>query len=127
MREYLGVIAPADKKALYMGYASIPYAFGWGYGSFLGGQLYARTGEKAVLALRYLSEVLKVHDLPDRSHAFAALTGRLGQTPAQVTRLLWAKYDPSWVWKPFAIAGIFSALAMFAFIRLARRWHDVNA
>ncbi len=127
MREYLGVIAPADKKALYMGYASIPYAFGWGYGSFLGGQLYARTGEKAVLALRYLSEVLKVHDLPDRSHAFAALTGMLGQTPAEVTRLLWAKYDPSWVWKPFAIAGMFSALAMFAFIHLARRWHDVNA
>ena len=25
MSEYLGVIAPADKKALYMGYANIPY------------------------------------------------------------------------------------------------------
>jgi POT family proton-dependent oligopeptide transporter len=127
MREYLAVIAPPDKKALYMGYASIPYAFGWGYGSFLAGQIYERTGEKAGLALRYLSEVLKVHELPDRSRAFATLTEMLGQTPAQVTRLLWDKYDPSWVWTPFAIAGIIAAIAMYAFIHFAQRWKDVNA
>ena len=127
MREYLAVIAPPDKKALYMGYASIPYAFGWGYGSFLAGQLYERTGEKAGLALRYMSEVLKVHELPDRSQAFARLTEMLGQTPAQVTRLLWDTYDPSWVWTPFAVAGILAAVAMYAFIHLARRWQDVNA
>jgi POT family proton-dependent oligopeptide transporter len=127
MREYLAVIAPPDKKALYMGYASIPYAFGWGYGSFLAGQIYERTGEKAGLALRYLSEVLKVQELPDRSQAFATLTERLGQTPAQVTRLLWDKYDPSWVWTPFAIAGIIAAIAMYAFIHFAKGWKDVNA
>ncbi len=126
MREYLAVIAPPDKKALYMGYASIPYAFGWGYGSFLAGQIYGRTGEKAGLALRYMSEVLKVHDLPDRSQAFATLTEMLGQTPAQVTRLLWDKYDPSWVWTPFAIAGILATIAMYAFIHFARRWKDLN-
>jgi len=127
MREYLAVIAPPDKKALYMGYASIPYAFGWGYGSFLGGKIYERSGEKAGLALRYMSEVMKIHDLPDRSQAFATLTERLGQTPAQVTRLLWDKYDPSWVWTPFAIAGILASLAMYGFIHFAKRWHDVNA
>ena len=127
MREYLAVIAPPDKKALYMGYASIPYAFGWGYGSFLAAQIYERTGEKAGLSLRYMSEVLKVQELPDRSQAFATLTEMLGQTPAQVTQLLWDRYDPSWVWTPFAIAGIFAAVAMYAFIHLARRWQDVNA
>ena len=127
MREYLAVIAPPDKKALYMGYASIPYAFGWGYGSFLGGQIYERAGEKANLALRYMSEVLQVHELPHRSQAFARLTEMLGQTPAQVTQLLWDKYDPSWVWTPFSIAGIFAAIAMYVFIHFARRWEDVNA
>lgn len=127
MREYLAVIAPPDKKALYMGYASIPYAFGWGYGSFLAGQIYERTGEKAGLALRYMSEVLKVQELPERSQAFATLTEKLGQTPAQVTQLLWDKYDPSWVWTPFAAAGILAAIAMFAFTYFAKRWKDVNA
>jgi len=127
MNEYLGVIAPPDKKALYMGYANIPLAIGWGYGSFIGGQIYARAGEKAGLALRYLSEVLKVSELPDRAGAFAALTERLGQSPAQVTRLLWDTYDPSCVWTPFAIAGCMAALALFAFNHFAKQWGDVNA
>ncbi|MEW6387474.1 MAG: MFS transporter [Thermodesulfobacteriota bacterium] len=127
MREYLAVIAPPDKKALYMGYASIPYAFGWGYGSFLAGQIYERTGEKANLALRYMAEVLKVQELPDRSQAFARLTEMLGQTPAQVTQLLWDKYDPSWVWTLFALAGILAAIAMYVFSHLAKGWQDVNA
>jgi MFS family permease len=126
MSEYLGVIAPEDKKALFMGYANIPFAIGWSYGSFLGGQLYARTGEKAGLALRYLSEVLQVKDLPNRSQAFARLTEMLGQSPAQTTQLLWDKYDPSRVWTPFAIAGILAAIALFFFTYLARRWKEVN-
>jgi hypothetical protein len=74
-----------------------------------------------------MSEVLQVHDLPDRSRAFATLAERLGQTPAQVTQLLWDKYDPSQVWTPFALAGIAAAIAMYAFLHLARRWQDVNA
>ncbi len=89
MTEYLGVIAPSDQKALYMGYANIPLAIGWGIGSFVGAQIYEHSGEKAGLALRYLSEVLQVKILPERSQAFATLTKMLDQTPAQVTRLLW--------------------------------------
>ncbi len=127
MSEYLGVIAPADQKALYMGYANIPIAIGWGYGSFIGGQIYERAGEKAGLALRYLSEVLQVTDLPARPQAFARLTEALGRTPAEVTQLLWDKYDPSQVWTPFAIAGVLAAVALFAFNHFARRWEDINA
>jgi len=127
MYEYIGVIAPADQKALYLGYANIPVAVGWAYGSYLGGQIYARAGEKAGLALRYLSEVLRVQDLPERSRAFATLTERLGQTPAQVTQLLWERYDPSQVWTPFALAGLAAAVALFIFNRCARRWGDINA
>lgn len=127
MNEYLGVIAPWDKKALYMGYANLPVAIGWGYGSLVGGRLYARAGEKAGLSLRYLSEVLQVQELPDRTRAFATLTERLGQSPAQVTQLLWDMYDPSCVWTPFALAGLLAGVALFVFNHYARRWHEVNA
>ena len=127
MNEYLGVIAPADKKALYMGYANIPIALGWGYGSFIGGQIYEQAGEKAGLALRYLAEVLQVSELPPRTQAFARLTELLGQSPAAVTQLLWDKYDPSRVWTPFAIAGLLAAVALFVFNHFARKWQDVNA
>ena len=127
MTEYLGVIAPPDQKALYMGYANIPLAIGWGYGSFVGGKIYEHSGEKAGLALRYLSEVLQVHELPDRSQAFATLTRMLDQTPAQVTRLLWETYDPSQVWTPFALAGLLAAAAILVFNYFARRWPNFNA
>ena len=44
------------QKALYMGYANMPTAIGWAYGSLLAGDLYDRMGDKANLALRYLGE-----------------------------------------------------------------------
>lgn len=56
MNEYLGVIAPEGQKALYMGYANIPLAIGWSYGSLRGGEVYDKLGDKANLALRYLAE-----------------------------------------------------------------------
>ncbi len=55
MNEYLGVIAPEGQKALYMGYANIPLAIGWSYGSLMGGEVYDRMGDKANLSLNYLS------------------------------------------------------------------------
>ena len=56
MNDYLGVIAPEGQKALYMGYANMPTAIGWAYGSLLAGDLYDKMGDKANLALRYLGE-----------------------------------------------------------------------
>ena len=60
MNEYLGVIAPEGEKALYMGYANIPLAIGWAYGSFLGGTVYDNAGDKANLAIRYLADKLDI-------------------------------------------------------------------
>lgn len=55
MNEYLGVIAPEGQKALYMGYANIPLAIGWSYGSLMGGEVYDKLGDKANLSLNYLA------------------------------------------------------------------------
>ncbi len=60
MNEYLGVIAPEGEKALYMGYANIPLAIGWAYGSFLGGTIYDDAGDKANLAIRYMADKLDI-------------------------------------------------------------------
>ncbi|MBV9891496.1 MAG: MFS transporter, partial [Rhizobacter sp.] len=73
MLDYLGVIAPAGEKALYMGYANMPTAIGWAYGSFLGGQIYDEMGDKASLALRYLKEHGGLDAGVDRTTAMEAL------------------------------------------------------
>jgi hypothetical protein len=55
------------------------------------------------------------------------LTEILGQDPAEVTQLLWAKYDPGCVWIPFSIAGIVAAVALSVFNHFAKKWQEVNA
>ncbi len=55
---YVGLIAPKDKKALYMGYLNIPTAIGWGVGNFLAGYLYKHLGSKFRLAREYLIDNL---------------------------------------------------------------------
>lgn len=57
---YVALIAPADKKALYMGYSNIPFAIGWAAGNKLGGHLYEHLANKFVLARTYLVERLGV-------------------------------------------------------------------
>jgi POT family proton-dependent oligopeptide transporter len=52
--EYLGLIAPPGKKALYLGYVNIPVGVGLFFGSYLAGYVYDNYGEKATLALKHL-------------------------------------------------------------------------
>lgn len=124
MNEYLAVIAPPDQKALYMGYANIPFAIGWGYGAWYGGKIYGEVGEKATLALKYMREVLHVPEgqLPKPGVAFDTLTTQLGSNAQDVTTLLWDKYDPGQVWYPFAYFIIAAALALVVYNHFAKRW-----
>jgi len=55
---YVGLIAPPDKKALYMGYSNIPFAIGWAAGNGLGGFIYEAIGSKFNLARAYMVEHL---------------------------------------------------------------------
>jgi len=56
--EYIGMSAPPDKKAIYMGYSNIPYAIGWGFGNALSGPLYDTLSSRTALARDYLVEKL---------------------------------------------------------------------
>ncbi|RPH92793.1 MFS transporter, partial [candidate division KSB1 bacterium] len=87
MNEYLGVIAPEGQKALYMGYANIPLAIGWGYGAYRGGQIYDAMGDKANLALRYLSE--HFHITPGLSkQAILDKVQQTGMDPARAMQVV---------------------------------------
>ncbi len=122
MNEYLGVIAPPGQKGLYMGYANIPLAIGWGYGSLLGGQVYERMGDKANLAIRYFAEHLGITEGIERTKAVVKLQEALGIDAVQVTKLLWDTYDPYKLWYQFAAIGMAAAIGMFFYGRAARKW-----
>jgi dipeptide/tripeptide permease len=141
--EYLGLIAPPGKKGLYLGYVNIPVGVGVYAGSKIAGYVYGHYGEKAVLALKYLAEktpfgagkgwngdvgtlesVLGVK----RTEAMLKLQEVTGLDAVAATRLLWDTYHPNVkVWIPFAVVGVLSTIALWAFGRRAKRWSDMNA
>ena len=109
-----------------MGYANMPTAIGWAYGSFLAGDLYGKMGEKAGLALRYLNE-----------HGGRALawTGPRRWTccsrsrswmPSAATVLLWNTYHPYQLWYPFVGVGIASAVGIYFYGMWAKKYEVVG-
>ena len=141
--EYLALIAPPGKKGLYLGYVNIPVGVGVFAGSKIAGYVYGHYGEKAVLALKYLAEKTpfgqakgwngSVTTLEEtlgvkRPEAMARLQEVTGLDPVGATSLLWNTYHPNAkVWIPFALVGVVSAIALWIFGRMAKRWSDMNA
>jgi len=122
MNEYLGVIAPDGEKALYMGYANIPLAIGWAFGSLLGGSVYENAGDKANLAIRYLAENHNVTEAITRPEAMIKLQEYLGINAVEATNLLWVAYHPHELWYPFAAVGIVSAIGIFFYSHWVKKY-----
>jgi MFS family permease len=112
MNDYLGVIAPAGEKGLYMGYANMPTAIGWAFGDLYGGRIYDRMGDKANLALRYLHDHGGLDAGVDRTVATEKLQQVLHLDAGRTVQLLWSTYHPWQVWVPFAAVGLASAIAI---------------
>jgi MFS family permease len=127
MNEYLGVIAPEGQKALYMGYANMPFAIGWVIGSLAGGTLYEKAGEKAMLALRYLEQHGGVPAGVERTNAMEALQSATGLDPNAATRLLWDTYHPFRVWYPFVALGLLAAVGIGLYSRWISKDEAANA
>lgn len=130
---YIGLMAPPDNKALYMGYSNIPFAVGWALGSILGGTLYQEHASKVELARRYLVE--KVGLAPgfvmnetklSASDVLGFLSSRLATDQAGVTRILWESYDPWIVWGYLAAIGAIATAGMAAFYVLVEKRNPVR-
>ncbi len=135
--EYFALIAPEGKKGLYLGYVNLPIAMGQGVGAVLAGWAYGKFGEKAILAQKYIAEHLnkswdgEMKTLAEaagvsRSESFVALQERMGMDAVQATQLLWDQYQPHNVWYPFIAVGVVSAIALFIFGRMSRKWADMD-
>ena len=123
MNDYLGVIAPPGKKALYMGYANIPNGIGWAIGSLFAGRVYDRMGDKANLALDYLATNLNITGV-DRTEAMNKLVEVTGQSHQEVTRMLWGIYHPYKLWYQFAAIGLVAAIAMLFYARWVKKYEE---
>ena len=123
--EYVGMSAPPDKKAQYMGYANMPFAFGWCIGNFLSGPLYDAFSSKANLASRYLTQNMGVPpealaDLKDKE-IMSMLTTKLGVDQYAATQTLWDTYHPWVIWLMLGAIGLASLIGMAIMARSASK------
>lgn len=117
--EYIGLMAPPEKKALYMGYSNIPFAVGWAGANFIGGPLYQSMSDKVDLGRDYLVAHCDVS-----SEAAAALTRgevmprlveALGVSERAVTQTLYSAYHPQNFWYLCLGVGLISTFAMVGY------------
>lgn len=114
--EYVGRIAPEDKKALYMGTSFLPVAAGHQLAGWLSGGVFERIADKYYL-LHLEVERRGLH-LPEISETFSKndfwqeAARQMGLNHAELNRLLWENYHPSHIWY------LFSGLAVSAVVFL---------
>ncbi len=58
--EYIGLMAPPEKKAIYMGYSNIPFAIGWFFALMFSGVFYSNFADKFDFGRQYLADQLGV-------------------------------------------------------------------
>ena len=121
--EYIGLTAPPDKKAVYMGYSNIPFAVGWGVGNLISGFLYESLGSKVHFAREYLVQTLgmsaadaaRIPQEKVMDTLVSMLNGGKGATAEEATRMLWDLHHPWKVWAILGSVGLVATVLMTAY------------
>ncbi|HOX55620.1 MAG TPA: MFS transporter [Candidatus Paceibacterota bacterium] len=120
--EFLGNIAPPDKKAMWIGFSQAPILIGWTIEGKLGPQLYHIFSAKDVFARQMLVERgLSPAQVTEQAlpigEAFKKLVEVTGETPAQLTHALYQSHHVGVTWYVFAAIGVASAVMIYLYGR----------
>ncbi len=119
--EYLGRMAPKDKRALYIGCSFLPVAGGSFFAGLLAG-LYSNISDKIGLVKRLAEE--RNIDIPEITDAFTQndllihVAQQLNLDKNGLTTLLWETYEPQRFWYVIAAIGLVTVVSLILFNRL---------
>lgn len=118
--EFLGNIAPPDKKAMWMGFAQAPTLIGWTLEGKIGPQLYDMFSSKDQLARKMIVDRFGDPSAVTESalpvgEAFGKLVQLTGKSPASLTRALHDAHHVGSVWYFFAGVGVISAIMIWSY------------
>jgi dipeptide/tripeptide permease len=118
--EFIGNIAPQQKKAMYLGFSQLPLGIGWSLEGFLGQYLYGEFGSKDTIARQALSETgmsaSAVEAIPI-GEAFQKLIEMTGQSADSLTQQLYAGNDVGTAWYMMGAVGLVAAAGLIAYGR----------
>ena len=128
--EFLGNIAPPDKKAMWIGFSQAPILIGWTIEGKLGPQLYHIFSAKDEFARKMLvargltPEQYSEPALPI-GEAFKKLVQVTGDSPEHLTQVLYQTHHVGLTWYVFAAIGVASAVMIYFYgqwiLKLAKR------
>ncbi|TNF40765.1 MAG: MFS transporter [Bacteroidetes bacterium] len=119
--EYVGRIAPADQKALYMGTSFLPIAAGHQLAGWLSGDVYEKIADK--IYLLQLEIAKRGISIPEISEEFSKndyiqmASDKLGMDAAQLNQFLWSSYHPSNIWVVYAGVAVSAVVLLFLYDR----------
>lgn len=120
--EYIGRIAPPDKKALYMGYSFIPVFIGNVLAGFISGNVYQAMSDKVTITKRFVADSgLQINDRLTTNAYFEEVARQVSLSPQELTNLLWDTYNPSSLWMVILAIGVFAASALFVYDKIVNK------
>lgn len=120
--EYIGRIAPPDKKALYMGYSFIPVFLGNIFAGIISGNVYQMMSDKnTFLKMEAAGQHISLPADLSLNQQFEYVAGKMNMTSAEMTNYLWDKYHPSSIWIVLFAIGLFAASCLWLYNRYAMR------
>ncbi|MCG6188152.1 MFS transporter [Maribellus maritimus] len=119
--EYVGRIAPPDKKALYMGTSFLPIAAGHQLAGWLSGGVYEKIADKIYLlqqevtsrgiSLPEISEEVTKNDYVEMA------SEKLGLQGTELTNFLWNNYHPANIWMIYAGVAVGAVVFLWLYDR----------
>ncbi|WP_372752970.1 MFS transporter [Labilibaculum sp.] len=112
--EYIGRIAPADKKALYMGYSFIPVFLGNVFAGIISGSVYQDMSDKTVFVKQEVAKRgLEISANLSQNEYFNQAAQSMNMKPQELTNYLWNSYNPSKIWYVILTIGLCAVIALF--------------
>jgi dipeptide/tripeptide permease len=119
--EYVGSIAPPDKKALYMGSSFLPIALGHQIAGYLSGAPYEKIADKLfLLKAEVLKRGLSVPEVGvsfTKTDYFNEAAKQMHFSHQQLTDFLWTNYHPQSIWIIFSSLAFSAVVLLFLYDR----------
>ena len=114
--EFLGNIAPSDKKAMYLGFSQLPQGIGWTLEGYFGPRWYDIWASKDRFSLEMLEQrgmsVAELGNIP-QGEAFQTLITFTGESADALTVALYQTHDIGLLWYVMGSVGVLSAIGMY--------------
>ena len=119
--EYVGRIAPADKKALYMGTSFLPIAAGHQLAGWLSGGVYEKIADKIYLLQQEVTKrgisLPEISEEVTKNDYVAMASEKLGLHGTELTNYLWNTYHPSNIWIIYAGVAVSAVVFLWLYNR----------